>query len=101
MIDTSDAPDHIQVEFRNMTNDLLNANGVPQEVLQECARLRIELMYHSWRYYWKDDPAVPDAEYDRLFRRLEALEKEYPQLETPLSPTQRVGVPMPPEKTGE
>jgi DNA ligase (NAD+) len=44
-----------------------------------------------WRYYVKDDPTISDAEFDRLMRRLEALEEEHPELRTPDSPTQKVG----------
>ena len=43
------------------------------------------------RYYTLDDPSIPDAEYDRLFRELQALEAAYPELQSPDSPTQRVG----------
>ncbi len=43
------------------------------------------------RYYEEDDPELPDAEYDRLFRELVALETAFPDLVTPDSPTQRVG----------
>ncbi|PIE00022.1 MAG: DNA ligase (NAD(+)) LigA [Thiothrix nivea] len=61
------------------------------ESIQEIESLRDQLRYHNYRYYVLDDPEIPDAEYDRLFRRLQALEQEYPQLITPDSPTQRVG----------
>ncbi|MCO6059609.1 NAD-dependent DNA ligase LigA [Pseudomonas sp. MOB-449] len=53
--------------------------------------LRAELDAHNYRYYVLDEPSVPDAEYDRLFRELQALEAAYPELVTPESPTQRVG----------
>jgi len=53
--------------------------------------LKDTLNYHSYRYYVLDDPAVPDAEYDRLLRELETLERAHPALRTPDSPTQRVG----------
>jgi len=46
---------------------------------------------HNYRYYILDDPNVPDAEYDRLMRELQTLEKQYPEYITPDSPTQRVG----------
>lgn len=58
--------------------------------------LRAELNRHNHRYHVLDDPAVPDAEYDRLLRELIALEAAYPPLITPHSPTQRVGAaPLP------
>jgi DNA ligase (NAD+) len=55
-----------------------------------AARLRELLHHHAHRYYVLDDPEVPDAEYDQLFRELQALEAAHPQLRTPDSPTQRV-----------
>src|SRR3954469_17956036 len=45
------------------------------------------------RYHVLDDPEISDAEYDRLFDELKALEEEHPDLITPDSPTQRVGAP--------
>ncbi|WP_086066150.1 NAD-dependent DNA ligase LigA [Bordetella genomosp. 8] len=58
---------------------------------EEIARLRVEIEQHNYRYYVEDAPSVSDAEYDGLMRRLEALEKDHPELVTPESPTQRVG----------
>jgi DNA ligase (NAD+) len=57
----------------------------------EAARLRDEINRHNYRYHVLDDPEISDAEYDKLMRQLEALEKEHPDLVTPDSPTQRVG----------
>ncbi len=53
--------------------------------------LRAELEHHNHAYYVLDAPSVPDVEYDRLFRELQALEAAHPALLTPDSPTQRVG----------
>ncbi|MEO7392863.1 MAG: NAD-dependent DNA ligase LigA [Ramlibacter sp.] len=53
--------------------------------------LRELLHHHAHRYYFLDEPDIPDAEYDRLFRELQALEERHPELLTPDSPTQRVG----------
>ncbi|HLA32073.1 MAG TPA: NAD-dependent DNA ligase LigA [Pseudomonas sp.] len=58
---------------------------------QRILELRAELDGHNYRYYVLDEPSIPDAEYDRLFQQLKALEGEHPQLITPDSPTQRVG----------
>src|SRR3989338_4449305 len=58
---------------------------------QRIVQLRAELDGHNYRYYVLDEPSIPDAEYDRLFRELQALEAEHPQLVTAESPTQRVG----------
>jgi len=55
------------------------------------AALRREIEGHNHAYYVLDAPTIPDAEYDKLFRELQALEAEHPQLISPDSPTQRVG----------
>lgn len=57
---------------------------------ETIANLREVINYSDWRYYVKDDPALADQEYDRLFAWLKKLEKQYPELITPDSPTQRV-----------
>ncbi|MGV6475605.1 NAD-dependent DNA ligase LigA [Azotobacter vinelandii] len=62
-----------------------------QTAAERIARLRSEIDEHNYRYYVLDAPSVPDAEYDRLFNELKALEAEHPELVTPESPTQRVG----------
>jgi DNA ligase (NAD+) len=72
---------------------------VKPDVRREAERLRQEIQEHDHRYYVLDEPVVSDAEYDDLFRRLEALEKEHPELASPDSPTQRVGG-APQEKFG-
>jgi len=64
---------------------------VPARAQARADELRTRLDDYSYRYYVLDEPAVPDAEYDRLFHELVALETEYPQLVTPDSPTRRVG----------
>ena len=53
--------------------------------------LREQINYHNYRYYILDSPEISDAEYDRLFRELQSLESQFPDLVTPDSPTQRVG----------
>jgi DNA ligase (NAD+) len=65
--------------------------NAPAEVQARAAELRQQLAYHNHRYYVLDDPEIPDVEYDRLFRELQGLEQQYPDLITPDSPTQRVG----------
>ena len=62
-----------------------------QDDALRAAELRAQLQHHGHRYHVLDDPEVPDAEYDRLFRELQALEALRPELQTPDSPTQRVG----------
>jgi len=58
---------------------------------QRAAELRAQLHHHAHLYYTLDAPEIPDAEYDRLFRELQAIEAAHPELLTPDSPTQRVG----------
>lgn len=60
-------------------------------VEQRLAELREQLVEWGYQYYVLANPNVPDAEYDRYFRELEALEAQHPELITPDSPTQRVG----------
>jgi DNA ligase (NAD+) len=62
-----------------------------QAILQQLQQLRQQLEEYSYQYYVLDNPTVPDAEYDRLYRQLQQLETEHPQLITSDSPTQRVG----------
>ncbi|GIW39527.1 MAG: DNA ligase [Candidatus Binatia bacterium] len=66
---------------------------VPEEARKRAEELRRLIEHHNYRYYVLDSPEITDAEYDRLFRELEELEKRYPELRTPTSPTQKVGAP--------
>jgi DNA ligase (NAD+) len=65
--------------------------AAPREVVERVRKLRQEIAHHDYLYYVLNAPEIPDAEYDRLFRELQALEARYPELVTPDSPTQRVG----------
>ena len=60
----------------------------PKQRVQEITQL---LEKYNYEYYVLDNPSVSDAEYDRLMQELIALEEKYPELKSPLSPTQRVG----------
>ena len=62
----------------------------PAEQLAQAQQLKALLRRYAHRYYVLDDPEVPDAEYDRIYQQLEALELAWPELVTPDSPTQRV-----------
>lgn len=53
--------------------------------------LRAVVQYHNARYHQHDAPEIPDADYDKLFDQLAALEQQFPEFITPDSPTQRVG----------
>ncbi|MES2383691.1 MAG: NAD-dependent DNA ligase LigA [Pseudomonadota bacterium] len=71
------------------TPDLFAAHG--PSPADRIAALRNELHQHAHRYYVLDQPSIPDAEYDRLFQELQALEAAHPELASPDSPTLRVG----------
>ena len=60
----------------------------PKERIEEITKL---LEKYNYEYYVLDNPSVSDAEYDRLMQELIALETKYPELKSPLSPSQRVG----------
>ena len=62
-----------------------------QSLLQQVQQLRQQLEQYSYQYYVLDNPTVPDAEYDNLYRQLQQLEAKHPELITADSPTQRVG----------
>jgi len=62
-----------------------------EKIIKKIKLLREQINHHNIRYYAFDDPEVPDVEYDRLMHELQALEKKYPELIDPGSPTQRVG----------
>jgi len=65
--------------------------AVPAAVAARAAALRDEIGEHNRRYYDEDAPSISDADYDALYRELEAIESEHPSVVTPDSPTQRVG----------
>jgi len=56
----------------------------------QIEKLREEIRYHDYRYYVLNDPVISDFEYDQLYKQLQRLEAEHPELITPDSPTQRV-----------
>lgn len=62
-----------------------------EPIEQQLTELRTTLRHHEYLYHVMDAPEVPDAEYDRLMRKLRELESQHPELITPDSPTQRVG----------
>lgn len=64
------------------------ADGAQAQRIDELQQI---LRFHEWKYYVQNDPVVSDYEYDQLYKQLEALEAEHPDLITPDSPTQRVG----------
>lgn len=73
-----------------MQEDLFN-DTAGERLREKAATLRQELNRHNYAYYTLDNPTIPDAEYDRLFRELRDIEAAHPDLVTPDSPTHRVG----------
>ena len=85
----------VQVVREPFEGELFDRNrmqltGAVDDTASRAAALRQLLHHHAHRYYVLDDPQIPDAEYDRLFAELQALEAAEPGLLTPDSPTQRV-----------
>jgi DNA ligase (NAD+) len=74
-----------------MTPDLFASAAAQAPDVAALEQLRRTLHEHAHRYYVLDDPLISDAEYDRLFQQLQAIEAAHPELVTPDSPTQRVG----------
>ncbi len=64
-----------------------------QELQKQIERLREQINYHNEKYYTQDAPEIDDFEYDKLYRQLQTLEAQHPELITPDSPTQKVGAP--------
>jgi DNA ligase (NAD+) len=67
------------------------AKEAERDPANQAAALTEKLRHHAHLYYVLDAPELPDAEYDKLFQRLQAIEAEHPELRAPDSPTQRVG----------
>jgi DNA ligase (NAD+) len=65
--------------------------GALEQSRERAKELRREIEYHNYRYYVLDKPEITDAQYDQLMHELLVIEKQYPELVTPDSPTQRVG----------
>jgi DNA ligase (NAD+) len=63
----------------------------PESVIAEIRSLREEINLHNYRYHVLDDPQITDQAYDRLYRSLQQIELQYPELVSEQSPTQRVG----------
>jgi DNA ligase (NAD+) len=61
------------------------------KIAERIHELREIIRYNDWLYYVKDAPEISDAEYDRLFKELQRLEEQHPELASPDSPTRRVG----------
>lgn len=64
-----------------------------KEAKEQAEQVREAIEHHNYRYYVKNDPVISDHVYDRLFRRLQDLEEEFPDLRSDTSPTRKVGAP--------
>ncbi|HEX5544777.1 MAG TPA: NAD-dependent DNA ligase LigA, partial [Nitrospira sp.] len=74
-------------------DDSASSSKAARSEQERLAQLKSQIRHHDYLYYVKDRPEISDGEYDRLFRELADLERSYPELVTPDSPTQRVGAP--------
>src|SRR5947209_11883465 len=76
----------------NESSGLEQAGKSPEEQLEaHVADLRHRIEEANYQYYVKDNPTLSDAEYDQLMLELQRIEQEHPELQSPDSPTQRVG----------
>ena len=83
------SPEEI-IAFQKATKNFSAANHT-DEAIEVIEQLRDVLRFHEHRYYILNDPLISDTEYDQLFKLLENIEKQNPELVTTTSPTQRVG----------
>ena len=77
--------------FDGLLTESSTASTPVDNMATQALALRRQLHHHAHAYYTLDAPEIPDAEYDRLFRELQALELAHPEMLAPDSPTQRVG----------
>lgn len=84
------ATDKLQ-KIQAQTTTFLKRIEAKNLTTEDVSALREVLRFHEYRYYIMNDPLLSDFEYDQLYKSLEALEEENPDLITPDSPTQRVG----------
>lgn len=74
-----------------MENELLNSGNANQRIKEEMKTLSDQINFHNYQYYILDNPTISDYDFDLLLEKLIALEKQYPELILPDSPTHRVG----------
>src|SRR5579864_3666302 len=78
-------------ETTTSSSTALSANSTEEKLAERVAALRHQIEEANYHYYVQDSPVLTDAEYDRLMRELLKIEEEHPELQSPDSPTQRVG----------
>ncbi|HET9723361.1 MAG TPA: NAD-dependent DNA ligase LigA, partial [Actinomycetota bacterium] len=76
-----------------MTDVEHRRDSASPEIVARAAELRALIAHHNHLYHALDAPEIADAEFDRLYDELRDLEERYPELQTPDSPTRRVGAP--------
>ncbi|MFN8309610.1 MAG: NAD-dependent DNA ligase LigA [Chitinophagales bacterium] len=79
-----------QQQYNEQTAAVLKRAATFANKEEQAVTLRDLLQYHDWRYYVLSEPLITDFEYDTLFKKLQELEQQYPELIVPDSPTQRV-----------
>lgn len=81
-----------QRAFYELSKTLLQDAPAPTRESAEALMrdLTDAILYHEWRYYVLNDPVISDFEYDLLYKKLQSLERAFPELSSPDSPTQRV-----------
>jgi hypothetical protein len=83
-------PEYLKKAAREAGEEVFEIESVPEGVREIVGCMRTVLILWSWLYY-NGEPEVPDSIYDAGFKYLKTKESEYPELITPLSPTQTVG----------
>ena len=87
-------PGYVVSACREAGEEVLNMENLPEDLRQDVAGTRCVLLRWSW-FYYNGTQEVEDKNFDALYKRLCVQEIQYPELITPLSPTQRVGKIMP------
>jgi DNA ligase (NAD+) len=78
-------------ETTTSASTALSGNNTEEKLAEHVAALRHQIEEANYHYYVQDNPVLTDAEYDQLMRELQEIEREHPELQSPDSPTQRVG----------
>ena len=84
-------------ELSELSRKLLKTPSDFKSAVELVTGLRKAIVYHEWKYYVQNDPVISDFEYDQLYKLLEKLEAEHPELADPDSPTQRVSSDLTPD----
>src|SRR5215470_7784305 len=82
---------HLSGSALRPSNTALSGNNTEEKLAERVASLRHQIEEANYHYYVQDSPVLTDAEYDQLMRELQQIEREHPELQSPDSPTQRVG----------